>query len=100
MDTAAYAANCVNKSNTQMHCNGQCQLEKKINTENNKDRQSNERKYENLDEVLSAKNFFASVEIPIKIVTAKKYFITNTGFPVDKSSRFFHPPKTFSQTIA
>ena len=100
MDTAAYAANCVNKNNLQMHCNGQCQLQKKLNTENNKDKQSNERKYENLDEVLSSKSFFASVETPIKTFTAQKYFIINTGFPVDKSFQFFHPPQTFSYTIA
>ena len=81
-----------------MHCNGQCRLQEKLNTDNNKDKQSNERKNENLDEVLSSKSFFAQVEIPIKIFTAQKYFITNTGFTVDKSFQFFHPPQAFSHT--
>jgi len=83
-----------------MHCNGACQLQKKLNTEENKDKQTNERKNENLNEVLSSKSFFASVDLPIKIFIAKNYFITNTGFPVDKSFQFFHPPQAFSHTIA
>jgi len=100
VNIAVYAANCVNKNKPQMQCNGQCQLQKKLSTEENKDKQSNERKYENLDEVLSSKSFFAQVEIPIKVFAAKKYFIINTGFPVDKSFQFFHPPQAFSHTTA
>ena len=44
VNTASYAANCVNKTKPQMHCNGECQLQKKLNTEENKDKQTNERK--------------------------------------------------------
>ena len=100
INTTAYAANCINKSKPQMHCNGKCQLQKKINTEENKDKQATERKNETLNEVLSSKSFFASVETPIKIFTVQKYFITNTGSPVDKSFQFFHPPQTFSHITA
>ena len=71
-----------------------------INTEENKDKQATERKNETLNEVLSSKSFFASVETPIKIFTIQKYFITNTGSPVDKSFQFFHPPQTFSHITA
>ena len=92
INTAMFAENCINKDKPQMHCNGKCQLQKKINTENANDRQNPERKNSNLDEVLSSKTFFASLEIAINPVGEKKYFITNTGIPTDRSFRFFHPP--------
>ena len=76
-----------------MHCNGKCQLEKKINTEDNSDKQNPERKNDTVNEVLSSKSFFASVEMLLKPVFIKEYCIINSGVPVDRSSRFFHPPK-------
>jgi hypothetical protein len=93
INTAMFAENCINKDKPQMHCNGKCQLQKKINTENTNDKQNPERKNNNLDEVLSSKTFFASLEIAINPVSEKKYFITNTGILTDRSFRFFHPPK-------
>ncbi len=77
-----------------MHCDGKCQLQKKINSENNSDKQNPERKNDNLNEVISSKTFFASIEIPINPVCCKQYLIINPGAPVDKSFQFFHPPKT------
>ena len=76
-----------------MHCNGKCQLQKKINTESTNDKQNPERKGDNLDEVLSSKTFFASVETPFTPVNENRYFVANTGIPINKSSGFFHPPK-------
>ena len=76
-----------------MQCNGKCQLQKKINTADTNDKQSPERKIDNANEVLSSKTFFASVEIPVKPISREKYFVINTGVPIDRSSGFFHPPK-------
>ncbi len=76
-----------------MHCNGKCQLEKKINTTDNNDKQSPERKIDTQNEVLSSKTFFTSVEILSKPLSKEKYITINTGVPVDRSSGFFHPPK-------
>ncbi|HEY2726758.1 MAG TPA: hypothetical protein VGI61_06270, partial [Parafilimonas sp.] len=95
IDSSAYAANCINKDKPQMHCNGKCQLQKKLNEENNKDKQAPERKNETGNEVLSSKSFFAVVQIPYKHFIAKKYFSINAGSPVDHSFQFFHPPQNF-----
>ncbi len=77
-----------------MHCDGKCQLEKKINTEDKNDKQSPERKNDNSNEVLSSKSFFASVEILSGSVDKQRYLILNSGIPVDRSSGFFRPPKS------
>jgi hypothetical protein len=94
INTKAFAANCVNKDKPQMHCDGKCQLQKKINTEDKNDKQSPERKNDNLTEVLSSKSFFASVEILPDSVNKKQYCTIYTDVPIDRSFSFFHPPKT------
>jgi len=58
INTKAFAANCINKDKSQLHCNGKCQLEKKINTADSNDKQSPERKIDTQNEVLSSKNIF------------------------------------------
>jgi hypothetical protein len=95
IDTNAYAANCINKDKPQMDCNGKCQLQKKLNEENNKDKQAPERKNETGNEVLSSKSFFAVVQTPFTHLITEKYFTANTGIPVDHSFQFFHPPQSF-----
>jgi hypothetical protein len=93
INTKAFAATCINKNKPKMHCDGKCQLEKKINTEDSSDKQNPERKNDTVNEVLSSKSFFASVEMPFKPVFIKEYCSINPGIPTDRSSRFFHPPK-------
>jgi hypothetical protein len=100
INTKAFAANCINKDKAQMHCNGKCQLEKKINTGDTNDKQTPERKIDNTNEVLSSKTFFTSVEILFKSLSKEKYIIINTGIPVDRASGFFHPPKSALSVIA
>ena len=94
-NTQAYAADCINKDKPQMHCNGQCQVQKKMNEAGNKDKQSNERKSETGFNILSSKSFFASVELLLSGFIKQQYFIFNPGNPVDNSARFFHPPQNF-----
>lgn len=82
---------CVNRDKPQMHCNGKCQLQEKLNQQNNK---PPERKTESHNETLSSKSFFASVEPIILISIKKRYFIKNADQPKDQSSSFFHPPES------
>ena len=45
LDTAAYIQNCINKNKPSMHCNGMCQLHKKLKQQqDNSDKQTTERK--------------------------------------------------------
>lgn len=82
---------CENHDKPQMHCNGKCQLQKKLNQQNNK---TPERKTESRNETLSSKSFFASVEPVILIPFKKRYFSKHTDQPQDQSSSFFHPPQS------
>ncbi len=58
-NTASYAKACENKAKPMMHCNGKCQMMKKLQEEERRDQQSPERKLENKVEVVSSKSFFA-----------------------------------------
>ena len=84
---------CENRDKPQMHCSGKCQLQKKINEETNKDKQTSEQKNGIGNEVLSSKTFFASLIIPANLFCKKTYFLNNTGTPVDRTLQFFHPPQ-------
>lgn len=92
--TAAYAKECINKAKPLMHCNGKCQLAKKIMQEQNKDQQAPERKSVNRNDItLSAKSFFASIKLPVFfIIRAVKRPYASQNI-VGRSLDIFHPPQ-------
>ncbi len=90
-NTAAYAKNCENKAKPKLHCNGKCQMIKKLKQEENKDKQNPERKSDNKDEVLSCNSFYASV--------ISKFIPATTAYPnltiskaIEMPRSIFHPP--------
>ena len=90
------AANlCENRNMPQMHCNGTCQLHKKLNQDANKDKQNPERRNEGHNEVSSSKTFFAQLNLPIYTNIKKQYSIFCCNNIVDKTFQFFHPPQHF-----
>ncbi len=94
-NTAKYAKNCVNKAKPQMHCNGKCQMMKKIQQEQKKDQENPDRKSDNKNEViLSSKSFFATVNKNYKTASAKQLFpyVTN-GYTFSCIHSIFHPPQ-------
>jgi len=92
VNTAAYAKNCVNKARPKMHCNGQCQVMKKIREQERKDQQDSQRKAENKIPVLSAVSFFCSVKF-IPAVLKIKYPPLNTRRTQGIALSVFHPPQ-------
>jgi hypothetical protein len=67
-NTKSYAANCENKAKPKMHCNGKCQMMKKLKEEEKKDQQNPERKSENKNEfVLSSRSFYPALEFGISL---------------------------------
>lgn len=94
-NTSKYAKNCVNKAKPKMHCNGKCQMMKKLQQEEKKDQENPERKSENKSEVvLSSKSFFALVTRTNKVAIAKQFFpqVTNS-YTYNCTNSIFHPPK-------
>lgn len=91
-NTASYAKNCENKIKPALHCNGKCQMIKKIQEEEKKDQQNPERKSDYKNEVASSKSFFANglLKKPLTTNTYSTYF--KTLFPIGAHADIFHPP--------
>src|ERR1043165_5604310 len=62
-NTASFARDCENKARPTMHCNGKCQMMKKLKEEEKKDQQNPERKAENKNEVTSSQSYFATIHL-------------------------------------
>ena len=91
-NTASYAKNCENKAKPMLHCNGKCQMLKKIRSEEKKDQENPERRAENKNElVLSSKSFYPSVK---NLTTGPAQFITAVSIGILSSMphSVFHPP--------
>ncbi|HMU47272.1 MAG TPA: hypothetical protein PKC72_12950 [Chitinophagaceae bacterium] len=96
LETKSYAKNCENKAKPQLHCNGKCQLMKKLKAEENRDKSNPERKAENRNEItLSSRSFFTTELIPsTDIFCATVLFIREEKDIVDISYSIFHPPRS------
>ncbi len=76
-----------------LHCDGKCQLMKKIQeSEKKNQQQAPELKLASKAEVLSSRSSFAVLKPVAMIVLQRHYFPANAGDPVDQPSSFFHPP--------
>lgn len=91
VNQSAIATNCENKFRPALHCNGKCQLAKKLKQEEKKDQRNPERKLENKTEVVSFRSYFVSNISPAEI-SQHNYFIFSGGNTVDFSFPIFHPP--------
>lgn len=91
-NTAAFAKNCENRARPKMHCNGKCQLMKKMQQEEKKDQQNPERRSANKNEILSSRSFFCSIDIEAAILQ-NTYPFKITPALADLSTIIFHPPQ-------
>lgn len=90
-NTAAYAKNCENKARPKLHCNGKCQMMKKLQEEEKKEQENAERRM-GINEVISSRSFFTAIDDRKSMLIIYSYFHTDSGYPVDRSYTFFHPP--------
>ena len=89
----AFAKYCVNKARPKLHCNGKCQMMKKIREEEKKEQESLELKTIKA-QTISSKSFYPSLITPEGV--ALVCYITSPrsiGFVIDNTSDFFHPPQ-------
>jgi len=94
VDTAAYARNCVNKARPMMHCNGKCQLCKKLEQQDNPDKQTPERRSGNdKNEPLSCGPAFAPLASLFWLAGAGIAYPELSPGKISRMPRsFFHPP--------
>jgi hypothetical protein len=90
----AFAKYCVNKARPKLHCNGKCQMMKKMKEEEKKEQENTARKLDTKSENISSKSFYPSLITPEGV--ALVCYITSPrsmGFVIDHTSDFFHPPQ-------
>jgi len=92
-NTEAFAKNCINKAKPKLHCNGKCQMMKKMQEDEKKDQELPLRKFENKIEVLSNHSFTYTFEIDLTIIASKPVSFEKNYPLKDISYSFFHPPK-------
>lgn len=92
-NTAAFAKNCINKAKPKLHCNGKCQIMKKLQEEEKKDQQIPERKLENKVEVFSSGSFLSNIEIPFLCIVPEIFPVEKKHPLTDIAYSFFHPPQ-------
>lgn len=88
----AYKKACVNKAKPMMHCNGKCQMLKKMKKQEG-DNGTNlpTPKFNHFDEVLSSKSFFPSIEY-ISLENIILFHSYNVDFNSTYIRVIFHPP--------
>lgn len=91
-NTTAFAKNCINKAKPAMHCNGKCQMMKKLQEEEKKEQQQNERKIDSKSEVLSSKSFYTNVTNVFSTLIKRSYSTVKNGSEIQMPRSFFHPP--------
>lgn len=90
-NTTAYARNCINKAKPRLHCNGKCQMMKKLKQEEKKEQQDPESRAGGKEQVLSSKSFFASLTMHTH--TVHTCYRDEKPAPLaDQPSSIFHPP--------
>jgi len=89
---ADYARNCVNKARPMLHCNGKCQVMKKIKEEEKKEQESQERKMGSKVEVLSSRSFYSVLSEQPSVAIAHHYSTINDGTIIHRARAVFHPP--------
>ncbi|WP_121356755.1 hypothetical protein [Flavisolibacter nicotianae] len=91
-NTASFAKNCENKARPMLHCNGKCQMMKKLKEQEKKEEQNPERKGGNRNEVVYAKSSFATLAFHQLNLPVSYSLYADTSFPKGIYADIFHPP--------
>jgi hypothetical protein len=93
-NTSQYAKNCINKPMPKLHCNGKCQMMKKIQDEEKKEKEDAEKKNENKkDTPLYFEKDVVKANPLLDLKGKNKFQSFNSSKPIGRSCQIFHPPK-------
>jgi hypothetical protein len=92
INTSSYAKNCINKNRPKLHCNGRCQLMKKMKEREKKEQEENEKK-----PIAPTILFYSTILVDLLTIHTTRIktnyqFYKKTLFP-DRSAEIFHPPR-------
>jgi len=91
-NTATFAEKCENKARPSMHCNGKCQMMKKLKQEENRENKAPEKRSENRDELVVSNYPLFTLNITLPVIVAQEYIINNDSTIVKMPRSCFHPP--------
>lgn len=91
LNTGGYARYCVNKAKPWMHCNGKCQMLKKLNQEEKQDNQNPVQKAASV-EVISSKSFFSTVPEPASVLHTVIFISRNDNRLQQMPRSLLRPP--------
>lgn len=75
-----------------MHCNGHCQMKKRLAEEDKKEQQNPERRIENKSEHFVATTLIAEIQPACMTISNQHYTPQTIGQPVGGTRNIFHPP--------
>jgi hypothetical protein len=88
----SYKKTCVNKAKPMMHCNGKCQMLKKIKKqEGESNTNAPAPKFNQQELILSSKSFYPTIEM-FRTQENKFFYAFNSSFNSNYISSIFHPP--------
>jgi hypothetical protein len=92
VNVETYKKNCINKAKPMLHCNGKCQMLKKIKKQEGENNTNVPvPKFNTLEVVLYSKTYFPSLEM-MNVTTKNTYCIFNSRYSSFYSGSIFHPP--------
>lgn len=92
INTSSFAENCENKVRPSLHCNGKCQMMKKLKQEENRENKAPEKRSENRDELVVSNFPQFKPDITLPLILIKEYVISNDSCTVKMPRSCFHPP--------
>ena len=84
---------CVNKAKPKMLCHGKCQLMKKLQEEEKKDKENSERKIDNKSEIFFINDTYTSVNYETVSNTGSNFPLYNEPLINIYLIDIFHPPQ-------
>lgn len=93
-NASLFAKNCENRSRPKLHCNGKCQMMKKLQEEEKKKQQTPERKLAGKEDVLSSKTHFTVLPTPLVQLLFSFKNSPRSFLPQHHPACIFHPPAT------
>jgi hypothetical protein len=88
----SYKKECVNKAKPMMHCNGKCQMLKKIQKQEGESNTNTPApKFNQQELILSSKSFFPTIEM-FGVQQSNFFYSYISSFNSNYISSIFHPP--------
>ena len=91
----AYEKYCINKARPQLHCDGKCQMAKKIKAEEERDQKDPLKRSLSSEVTMINENHFVSIPPEFTAGQIRKdLFPRSMGQLLNRSRSFFHPPNS------